>query len=116
MGLMTAEIYEDPFYESMRTYASRLARLCFLKQKCEQDHPVLLTEQELVEMAKSRLQEQAAIKFGASLESKAHILASSVRGIAAKWVACSLDDEDERESVLTAIHQDDVAGLFRRPS
>lgn len=116
MELMTAEFHEDPLHESIRTYASRLARLCFLRRRCDGDHPVLLTEVELVEMAKSRLQEQAVLRFGRSLDSRAHILAATIRRVAAKWITCSLEDEDERELVLVELSQEDVASLFQKAS
>jgi hypothetical protein len=113
---MTAEFQEDALQESIRIYASRLARLCFLRHRCDDDHPVLLTEQELVEMARSRLQEQAVMRFGQDLEAKSYLLAATIRRLAAKWIVCTIDDEDERDVILTAIHQENVAAIFQRAS
>lgn len=39
-------------------YATRVARMIFLRHKCGEDHPTLVSEIALVEMARSRLREQ----------------------------------------------------------
>lgn len=104
----------DALRRSMRTYACRLARLCFLKGHChEPDHPVLQTEIQLVEMARSKLMEQVMMKFGpksTGLESIEHEL----RAMAQCWISSSVDDEDEREIVMNRLEQTDFDWLGHR--
>jgi hypothetical protein len=44
-------------HRSFCIYALRLARLCYLRHLCPKDHPVLITELHLVEIAQSKLRE-----------------------------------------------------------
>lgn len=100
----------------MRTYACRIARLCFLKGHChEPDHPVLQTETQLVEMARSKLMEQVAMKFGpGTATGNLETIENDLRTMAKGWICSSVDDEDEREVVMARLEQADFNWLGHR--
>lgn len=47
----------------IETYILRLSRLCYLKNFCHDEHPVLIAENHLVEMAQAKLQEYLLINY-----------------------------------------------------
>ena len=82
-------------------YASRFARRLYLQQKCRFDHPVLVIEDHLVEMALSRLTEIV-------LTTKANrfIIAEAIRIRAEVCLRDLVEDQNLLNSILI-----DLAGM-----
>ena len=78
-----------------RIYACRLARRLYLQRKCGPDHPVLIIEYQLVEMASSRLAEII-------LATKANkfIIAEAIRIRTEMCLRDLVEDQELRDSIL----------------
>lgn len=96
-----------------RTFANRLARLALLRTKCEDDHPVLAVERDLVEMARSKLQEHVMVRVtGDSRRLFRPLLESWVRS-AAMERALAFDEEDSvKEAVLTSLRSEESCDVI----
>jgi len=92
---------------AIRTYAIRIARKCFLECQCEEDHPVLINERHLVEMAKSKLQERLLAnrmdpsKMASQLEAK-------IRYIAKLRISVLADAEDIRDAGTLVLEREHI--------
>jgi hypothetical protein len=82
----------------LRTYAYRVARRLLLKSSCEEDHPILAIEENLIEMAKARLQE---FLLGSFPEDPKVVRLSAIiavkRVAASKIRAADIDQEIKKE-------------------
>jgi hypothetical protein len=63
MNVATDYAYDFGGIDVLHTYACRVARRLLLRSSCEEDHPVLAIEEDLIEMAKARLQEFLLASF-----------------------------------------------------
>ena len=78
-----------------KVYSSRLARKLYLRRKCEPDHPVLVIECQLVEMALSRLAEIVL-----STKANKFIVAEAIRIRAEVCLRDLVEDPELRDSIL----------------
>ncbi len=97
----------------LKTFSHRLARLMLLRIRCEADHPVLIVEMELIEMAKSKLQEFIMTQVSKdSIRLLKPILETWIR-VAAQERALSFDEDDYiKEQVLSAILSENVSDVI----
>jgi len=98
---------------SIKTYAARLARLYFLQHFCPDDHPVLNTEKQLIEIARSKLQEALLKTFSIEeiLKMRPYVV-WWIKSIA-KIRACShIDGEEARDAVTSSIDSEKFDDLF----
>ena len=98
----------------VKVYATRLARLYFLQHACSDNHPVLVAEQQLIEMARSKLQESLLASFSVDeiLKTRPYIV-WWIRSIA-KIRACShIDGEKAQKAVTLSIDGDKLDDLFK---
>ena len=63
MNLATDNVSDISEIETLSTYACRIARRLLLRCNCEEGHPVLLIEDDLIEMARARFQEFLLMHF-----------------------------------------------------
>lgn len=84
MNVATDSAYDFGGIDELHTYAHRVARRLLLKLSCHEGHQILLIEEDLIEMAKSRLQ---AFLLSSFPEDKGTMLLSVI--IAVKRVAAS---------------------------
>ena len=83
-----------------RIYASRFARRLYLQRKCESNHPVLVIEHQLIEMALSRLTE-------IMLATKANrfIVTEAIRVRAETCLRDLVEDQELKRSILNELLQ-----------
>jgi len=74
-------------------YAARLARRAILRRYCQEDHPVLMIEEDLVEMARARLLEHV-------LPEARDSRAAAVIGAASARVRSSEEEDHVKEAAL----------------
>ena len=85
----------------LQTYASRVARRMLLMRFCGEGHPVLAIEEDLIQMAKSRLQEFLLASFDSDrLDLVRPLLSSVVRKVAYSRIMASDADHEVKESLL----------------
>ncbi len=87
--------------------------MCYLKHHCSSDHPILSTEVQLVDMARSKLQEE--LLFRTSVDALTRMrddLEFEIRQAARDWILSRPMDEDVRASVLKAVDEEDLSRLF----
>ncbi len=98
---------------SVKTYATRLARLYFLQHACSDDHPVLIAEQQLIEMARSKLQESLLVSFSVDeiLKMRPYI-AWWVKSIARIRACSHIDGKDAQGIVTLSIDDEELGDLF----
>lgn len=98
--------------DALRVFAQRLARLMYLRRVCEPDHPVLSVENELIEMAKSKLQEYIFVNVPANQTKMYGILIQSwIKSIALERAVSSDEDDSVKERVMEAIMAEDLSKL-----
>lgn len=115
MDLSVSNIKENnaDIYRLITTYSSRFARLHFLKYFCFDDHPVLKTEINLVEMAKSKLQERLLIDFDSNNISKIRpIIEGCIRNMAKNNLNAYIDDGDIKIIISCDMDNDKLDDLF----
>lgn len=79
-------------------YAARLARRAILRRYCFGDHPVLMIEEDLVDMARARLQDHV-LETGADRTASAQ----AVRDAAAARVLASDEEDRVKVTALTEV-------------
>ena len=107
---------DDPISELselgvLRVYANRMARRMLLTRFCGDGHPVLEIEENLVQMARSRLQESLLIHFGDLERIKLKVF-FMVRKIARERIRTSDVDLDVKNSLLEELEAMSVEELF----
>lgn len=96
----------------VRTFALRLARRCLLEQLCPKDHPVLDTERQLVEMARSKLQEHLTIFHSRDdFEIVAAKMRTRIVELAEKKTRHQIDDDALCHAVINAIRMENLDDL-----
>jgi hypothetical protein len=88
----------------VQVFASRVGRKCFLEHFCETDHPVLMTERELVEIARSKMLEQFIIHPQSNWPALQKIMMRMAR----HWVASHVDDHETSDRILRRIKEEIV--------
>ena len=81
-----------------RVYACRLARKLYLQRKCEPDHPVLVIECQLIEMALSRLAEIIL-----ATKANSYIIAEAIRIRTEVCLHDLVEDKDLRDSIINEL-------------
>lgn len=102
----------DGLEDAIRTFASRLARRLLLERLCGDGHPVLANENDLVEMASSRLQELMLCHPERARSATRAKVEAAVRRTAAERIARSDEDEDVKQEMLDRLRRVDLAHLF----
>lgn len=99
--------------EAFRTFTRRLARLTLLRQFCQPEHPVLRIEEDLAEMARSKLQEQILLRVPASrIRRLRPALESMIRRSAAARILSADEEDHVKESALEALEGEGFDSLF----
>ncbi len=99
--------------EVVRVYACRIARRMLLSRNCEADHPVLLIEQDLIQMAQSKLQEFLLASFVDGDQEKVKTRVSdSIRKIAAAKIRSSEEDQDVKDALVHELYLMDSNDLL----
>ena len=87
--------------------------MCYLRHRCPPDHPILSTEIQLVDMARSKLQEELLLKTSVdALMRMRDDLEFEIRQVAKDWVLSHSMGEGARASVLEAVDGEDLGRLF----
>lgn len=105
------DLIPEGFDDAVRTLANRLARrrlLCRLPA----GHPVLVNEEDLVEMAKSRLQELMMCHPGRARHSTRLLVERSIREAAVERAMRADSDYEDRADVVRDIMSMDLSDLF----
>ena len=94
-------------------YAHRLARLCVLTAQCPEDHPMLSTERNLMDMARSKLQEALLRKlsvdgFRRMRPDLEYLIRQSAKEDASLWSVPA----GSRAPILRAIDAEPLDSLF----
>jgi hypothetical protein len=100
--------------EELHTYACRIARKLLLQSSCEEGHPVLAIEEDLIEMAKARLQE---FLLGAFPDDPAIVRSSAivaVKRVAASKIRNSDVDTEVKRSLLQQLQEMSMEDLVPR--
>ena len=91
--------------DQIRVFATRIARQHFLRKFCDNDHPVLSIEYDLISMARSKLQEYILLNIPISHELK-NILDKCVKDLAfEKTMALELEDDDKIEIIRSIMEE-----------
>jgi hypothetical protein len=99
--------------EFVKIYATRLARLYYLQHACSDDHPVLVAEQQLIEIARSKLQEVLLASFSVDEILKMRPYIVWWIKSTAKIRACShIDNEKAQSAVTSSIESEELNDLF----
>jgi len=105
-----AEAWDGKFLEK---YAIRFARLCLLRCFCPPDHPILVTEIQLVDMARSKLQEEFLSRLSTDALARARSdLEFEIKQAAKDWVFVQPVDANIIATVLEAVDREDLDRLF----
>ncbi len=113
MGDGTHNFPEIRRSDIFRTFANRFARYKYLKHLCEDDHPVLIVESELVEIAKSKLQELVFTKISNDQRKVFKLLLESwIRAVAQERILGYDESDDVKEAVMISIQNESLASLF----
>lgn len=111
MNVATDSAFDLGGVDVLHTYACRVARRLLLKLSCDEEHPVLQIEENLIEMAKSRLQEFLLSAFP---EDKSIVRLSAiiaVKRVAASKIIAADVDKSVKQGLLNqlyAIPMDDL--------
>jgi hypothetical protein len=77
------------------TYAQRFARKLYLSKLCPPDHPVLLSEQELLEMSLSPLRERIIVD-SQDLE----VVTETIKVLAVDYLYYLVEDDNIRQDLI----------------
>jgi hypothetical protein len=116
MGPMTEGLPKTP--DHVAVYARRRARMVFLRCHVEGDHPVLRTENHLIEMARSKLLESLLAKHGESgIDTVRPAVESRIRDIMRKSVDGLTPDQSLRDQLRRDMDSEPLDHAFtpRRP-
>lgn len=111
---MNRRWYQDSdIIDFVKIYATRLSRLHFLQHACSGDHPVLVAEKQLIEIAHSKLQEVLLKSFSVReiLEMRPYVV-WWIRSIAKARVCSHISNEAAREVIVSAIEGNALDTLF----
>jgi hypothetical protein len=97
--------YDLGSVEELHTYARRIARWLLLKCSCEEGHPILAIEEDLIEMSKARLQEflLGAFPEDPSIVRQTAIVA--VKRVAASRIYAAEVDTEVKQNLLTQLQE-----------
>ena len=98
--------------QAVRTFGNRYARRMILRRSFGDSHPVLQVENNLVEMARSQLQEVILATLPNIPETTRGELVRSLRRAASERILASEEDEEVKEDMLTDVENEDFADLF----
>lgn len=101
----------DGLEAAIRTLANRMARQ-LLTSRLPKGHPVRDSEDDLVEMARSRLQELMLCHPARSSHATRKHTEGRIRGAAIEWVMRSDEDDHVKEALAGALMSADLADLF----
>jgi hypothetical protein len=107
--------YQDSdISNSVKTYATRLARLHFLQHTCSDNHTILITERHLIEIACSKLQEALLKTFSLDeiTQMRAYIV-WWIKSIARVRVYSHVSDGKIQNVVASSINNDKLNDLFK---
>ena len=97
----------------METFSIRLARLAYLRHRCLEGHPVLSTEESLLEMARSKLREHLWSHYSPEeLRAARPDLEAQIRRLARLKTISQVGDEEVRESIFAFIDRVDLEEIF----
>lgn len=99
--------------DAVKTFALRVARLLLLRRHCGADHPVLSTEEDLVQMARSRLQEYVLAHVPEVDEARASV-DRAVRELATRKVLLDEEDVDRLDGLLEDLRAFPLDDIFPR--
>lgn len=89
---------------AVRTFAHRLTRRALLRRFCQSDHPVLAIEEDLVEMAKSKLHESILASFTPEDIPKLRpALEMAVKASAMEKVAGYDEDQNVKDEIVLEV-------------
>ncbi len=116
-GFMSIGFSRDEVPDHIRVYSGRVARLLFLKKYCEEGHPVLETELNLVEMARSKLQEclMSSRGFEGMLRSRPEVERNLRASVKAR-LAHHADDPDTLKDLSLQVDALSFDDLFLTPN
>jgi hypothetical protein len=115
MNLATDIVSDISKIGTLSTYACRIARRLLLKSKCEEGHPVLAIEDDLIEMAKARFQEFLLMTFprdDLSLTRLSAIVA--VKRVAASKIRTADIDVETKRKLLDELNDMPMDDLISR--
>jgi hypothetical protein len=99
--------------EPLRTYATRFARLCYLRTVCPEDHPVVKTEKHLLDMARSKFQEAMFSRYDeGEVPEIRPVLECAIRRLAKSGLEEQIPDADVRRRVSSSIDEESFDRLF----
>src|SRR5512135_79879 len=114
MNVASDFAYDFGGIDVLHTYACRVARRLLLKSSCEEDHPVLAIEEDLIEMAKARLQEFLLASFPdePSIIRLSAIIA--VKRVAASKIQAAEVDQEVKKELLGQLDEMPMEDLIPR--
>ena len=102
-----------PGTDMIRTFATRLARRCLLEKLCPVDHPIMIAELALVEMARSKLQEHIMITYDhEDYPCVVTQLQQMIREIAEKKIRGQVEEEAMSRQIIQAIRDENLDYLL----
>lgn len=99
--------------DALAVYARRMARMSFLRRHVEEGHPVLVTELQLIEMARSKLLEELISQHGMEglLAVRSDVL-EQVRSAMRRSASSLVSDAGGRAQLYADIESEPLDGLF----
>jgi len=114
MNLATDIVSDISEIETLSTYACRVARRLLLKCNCEEGHPVLAIEDDLIEMAKARFQEFLLISFPDDLNTTRLSAIVAVKRVAASRIRAADLESDVENRLLNQLNDMPMDDLIPR--
>lgn len=109
MGVAVEMKRDVPAPDAVRTFALRLARKSLLKKLCPPDHPVLTTENQLIEAARCNLQSYLiSIYTNDDFFNTIEKVKSDIVTIAEGRILRQVQDDSIREAVVRFIREEDL--------
>jgi len=85
--------------------------MAFLRRHVEEGHPVIATEAQLIDMARSALQEEILAKHGSLDAARPHVEAA-VRSAMVRAARSLTSDQNGREQLLADVGSEPLDSLF----
>ena len=107
------EFGSDPIRSTSRTYAMRFARICLLRMRCGEEHLVTVTERDLIDMAKTKLQEEVLSSLSYSeIEYLREELISQIKRFAIEKIRGFDLNKTDRNILIKQILSEDLSDLI----
>jgi len=114
--MMDISCRDAPGLLAVQVFASRLTRRALLRRFCPSDHPVLAIEEDLIEMARSKLQEHILASYPRDdIPGLREAVHAAMRQTAVEKVTGYDEDETVREELVEEVCAEPIDDVLLEP-